>query len=572
MALLFLGLMPEITFSQEYIRALQIAGSGNDYINGVARDSQGNIIISGTFQYTADFDPSDNEVNLEAATINDIYLAKYSPTGEYIWAKQMSVGSPQRLRNDADDNIYLTGYTLTELDLDPSEGEAIVNADQKQSVFLAKYNSQGEYIWGFAVQSLNGASISSFDLEIDEETDHVYMVGTCSDTMDFDPSENTYNLVTQNDQDLFIAKYTLDGEFVWVKGLHFQGYGYGYQRTISLDNTGNFYIGGSFTGTLDMDPGEGTYYISSYGEFNEDAYLAKYNSSGEVLWAFPLGSQLLDGIWTVRYYDEKVYAVGSFTGTVDFDPSAAAFEMTSSSEIDENGFLAVYNDDGSFNKAMGMIGAENSGNRVHDMRKDPDGNIYLLGSFYGTLDADPSGAVQNITTNGVYDMFIAKYSTDGAYIWAEHYGGTEQEQAYFLQLAGNTHVLTFGYFDGNCDFNPSDESNVLYNKGGHDVYMAWYTAYPGSSVAEQVITETINIYPNPSGHDCEVQLELLETTVVNFGVTDLNGREIIPAAQILLKKGSQIIKIPSRQFAPGVYFVWEETGGRKYIQKLVKIR
>jgi hypothetical protein len=571
MALLLVLSMPFKANSQDFIRALQVAGSGFDFIKGVTTDSQGNIIIDGRFQYSVDFDPSDNEAILESISNNDAFFAKYSPAGGYIWAKQLAGGSAQRIRNDKNDNIYITGYTYSQLDLDPSEGEAIVNADQKAAVFLAKYNPQGEYIWGFAVESKNG-STSSWDVEVDDMGNCVYMVGTCSDTMDFDPSENTYNLITQNFQDLFVAKYTLDGEFVWVKHLAFQGYGYGDLRTITVDNTGNFYIGGIFEGTLDMDPGDGTYMISSDYEGNEDAFLAKYNSSGEIQWAFSLGdTSLMAVVWTLRCFGDKIYAAGSFYGTVDFDPSEETYELTSYSELDESGFLAVYNDDGTFYKAMGMIGtADESGCQLNDMGKDADGNIYLLGSFYGTLDFDPSNGIQNITSSGDYDMFLSKYSADGSYIWSIHTDGNEQEQGYFLQVVGNNHVIAFGYYDGTCDFDPSDGTAYLYNKGGHDVYMAWYSATHGSSVNEPGNTAHVKIFPNPVKDDCVIQLNLASNSYVKIRVTDLLGKDILAAENLDLTRGIHQIFIPSHSFKPGTYMLWGEIGSQRFVQKLIK--
>jgi len=574
MAVLLVLSMPFKVNSQDFIRALQVAGNGTDVIQGVTTDSEGNIIIDGRFQYTVDFDPSENEAILEAISGNDIFLAKYSPAGEYIWAKQMTGGSAQGIRSDKNDNIYLTGYTSVRLDLDPSEGESIVNAEGKQSVFLAKYNSQGEYAWGFAVQSKNGAGISSFDVEVDVLGNYVYIVGTCSDTMDFDPSEETFNLVTQNFQDLFIAKYTLDGEFVWVKHLAFQGNGYGNTYTVTIDNSGNFYIGGIFEGTLDMDPGEGTYLISSNQEGNQDAFLAKYNSSGEIQWAFSFGDEsYLDIIHTVRYYDRKIYTVGAFTGTADFDPSGGTFDMTSSSELDENGFLAVYNDDGTFQTAMGMIGtAENSGSRVNDMGKDTDGNIYLLGSFYGTIDVDPSEDVHTIIgTGSEYDMFLSKYSADGNLNWAIHTNGNNQEQGYFLKVVDDSHVIAYGLSDGDCDFDPSDGTAYLYHKGGHDVYMAWYSSEHGYSIDELNDAAPVRIIPNPVKDDCMVQLNLGFNSYVKICVTDLCGEEIIKNDILEFVQGVQEIIIPTHSLKPGTYLIWVETGSKRFVQKMIKI-
>ena len=69
---------------------------------------------------------------------------------------------------------------------------------------------------------------------------------------------------------------------------------------------------------------------------------------------------------------------------------------------------------------------------VNSIKIDASGNRYVTGSFNGTEDFDPSGSTANLTSAGGTDIFIAKYNSSGAYVWAKGMGGTGSDQGNFL--------------------------------------------------------------------------------------------------------------------------------------------
>ena len=60
---------------------------------------------------------------------------------------------------------------------------------------------------------------------------------------------------------------------------------------------------------------------------------------------------------------------------------------------------------------------------VNAIAVDSAGNIYVTGSFKETVDFDPSSAVSNLTSTGYSDVFLAKYDSIGAFVWAKKMGG-----------------------------------------------------------------------------------------------------------------------------------------------------
>ena len=107
--------------------------------------------------------------------------------------------------------------------------------------------------------------------------------------------------------------------------------------SVAADASGNVYVAGEFNGTVDFDRGTGVFNLTSTGA--PDAFLAKYNAAGSLLWAGQItDAGPINGYRLGLTTDSggNVYLTGQFTGTTDFDlgagvttlnsgPSAAAF-------------------------------------------------------------------------------------------------------------------------------------------------------------------------------------------------------------------------------------------------------
>lgn len=110
---------------------------------------------------------------------------------------------------------------------------------------------------------------------------------------------------------------------------------------------------------------------------------------------------------------------------------------------------------------------------------DPSGNVYVAGTFSGTVDFDPSASVANLSGfSGSQDIFIAKYTSTGAFVWVKQIGGTNTERAFDL-VADGTGVWLAGIFMGTCDFDPSAATNNITFLGGGtdgDGFFAKYDA------------------------------------------------------------------------------------------------
>src|SRR5215831_10778338 len=100
--------------------------------------------------------------------------------------------------------------------------------------------------------------------------------------------------------------------------------------SIAVDAAGNVYTTGDFSGTVDFDPGPGTYNLTSAGTY--DMFISKLDSSGNFIWAKQMGGNsdgnYASGVSITLDAAGNVYTTGVFSGTVDFDPGPGIFNLS----------------------------------------------------------------------------------------------------------------------------------------------------------------------------------------------------------------------------------------------------
>ena len=241
--------------------------------------------------------------------------------------------------------------------------------------------------------------------------------------------------------------------------------------SVDPDGFGNFYLSGTFYGTADFDPGTGTASISSNG--NRDAFLAKYDANGNYQWALNAGgsgNDLMRGAHTDN--NGNTWITGNFSGTASFDPTSSAGNLTAAPGGSKL-YLAKYDKNGNYLWAFKL-----DGNNVSEGRKvvvDHNGNIFVAGYFGGTCDFDPGSGTANLTSNGGWDIFLAKYDASGNYLWAIRMGSSSSaELARGLAVDMNGNPLVGGNFYGTADFDPGTGTANLVSNGSSDLFLAKY--------------------------------------------------------------------------------------------------
>lgn len=247
---------------------------------------------------------------------------------------------------------------------------------------------------------------------------NVYTIGYFKGTVDFDPGPGTLNFTCIGNEDVFISKLDASGNFVWAKQLGNVGTTFGI--SIDVDQSGNLLAIGYYGGTLDADPGTGTFNLTAAGQF--DAFVLKLNASGNFVWAKSMGGTMSDyGSAIDVDATGNVYCGVGFISTADFDPGAGTFNLTSAGLLDNA--IVKLDPSGNFIWAK-RFGSVTCDDYTNSLFIDPSGNVFTAGRFCGTVDFDPGAATFNLTSTGNYDMFVSKLDASGNFVWAVRMGGS----------------------------------------------------------------------------------------------------------------------------------------------------
>jgi len=287
---------------------------------------------------------------------------------------------------------------------------------------------------------------------------NVYTMGLFDGTSDFDPGPGTYNLSANGLKDMFISKLDSAGNFVWVKqiGPRTQDYSsFCEGLSLDIDASGNIYTTGSFLGTIDFEPGPGTYSLT--GDIGSNIFVSKLDPSGNFVWAKQFGN----GRGKAIAIDARgnVYLSGEFSSTADFDPGLGIYDLTSTGDYDI--YVSKLEPSGNFVWAKKMGGV--SGENLASMAIDGDGNVFATGGFQGTADFDPGPGTYNMTAVGLsFDIFVSRLDAAGNFVWANHFGAG---RGTYIAVDNKGNILATGLFLGTADFDPGPGTNVLTGNG-----------------------------------------------------------------------------------------------------------
>jgi hypothetical protein len=244
------------------------------------------------------------------------------------------------------------------------------------------------------------------------------------------------------------------------------GTGNDYGLNIAVDMAGDIYLTGYFENTVDFDPGTGVLNLSSAG--TGDFFVSKYDASGNLLWAKRMGGTGNECSYAVSVDSSgNVYTVGTFQNTVDFDPGAGVYNLTSAGGYDV--FVSKLDASGNFVWAQRMGGTSNE--KSYSMVYY-SGAVYLTGFFNGIADFDPGATTFNLTSAGADDVFVTKLDAAGNFIWASRMGGTGIDIAHDITVDLSGNVYTSGSFQGTADFDPGPAINNFISTGGDDAFIS----------------------------------------------------------------------------------------------------
>ena len=568
----------------------------------IATDSQGNVYTIGIHDTNYDFDPGSGVFNLVcytnpySASLTSMYINKTDAAGNFIWAKQIGGGSTTNYETsnataitiDTSNNIYIAGSSRklgagAILDFDPGVGVVDVpNPPGVYVMYILKLDANGNYLWNAQFDNtLTTASDSQNTVQAMkvDAAGNLFATGGFFGTVDFDPRTGVSNItstVPNNNlsSDIFILKLDAAGNFGWAKALLRNGtyasyttnLGYG----IDLDSSGNIYTTGIFTDSIDVDPSAGVTNLVAYKStvlplmngLNAQ-YIAKFDSSGNYVWAYPIAGDHNVGSNCSLVIDNSNNVIVSgntyktFTGSTNVNPirdldfGAGTFYLPA----DTDAFLLKLNTNAGFiwakSTTRGIAPPLGSDNTVLGLAVDGLGNIFTTGSFgsSGTVDFDPSASNFNLTTAGLTDGYISKLDANGNFVFANKFGGSGgNEKGYSIVISPQGKILVNSSSDTGFA-----KTSLAVSPGG---FMASYTQ-PALATNQFELDQNSTIYPNPSSGNYNITINenligakvtvysLLGQKVKAFILDVLTTNQNLDAGMYLLeieKEGNSITK------------------------------
>jgi len=369
--------------------------------NSVTTDSDGNIYVAGDlWGDTVTFDAQTYVLPEPYGQAS--FFAKYDSDGDFQGAKMALNGrGTMGIAIDGAGEIYITGITNNLIEFD-----GYVYTTGAGGVFLAKYSDSGDFIWADLTSvSISSYGFNSEWMSYGVCTDNdnsVYITGWCgTDTIFFNSEKTVYVVNNQSLRNVFIANYELNENALLAKGasrtirpgITYVIYGY------CVKASGNFiYLAGIVTGDSVCFENNRIYTFNNY----QDMFITKYDQSGNNIWAKSIGSNSVDwGNSLAMDSSGDIYLAGITNGgeihlnTIPIDTIIGG----------NNAMIFKFDPDGDFllfKNPLNIAGGQSAGNGI---TIDADDNIFITGSYYGSVSfgADtlhPDGIWE--------DVFLAK--------------------------------------------------------------------------------------------------------------------------------------------------------------------
>lgn len=388
----------------------------------------------------------------------------------YSWMKGYGNASADEISDvtvDNQGNIYVTGTFSETLTIDAYSVVSAGNTD----FYIAKMTPEGSVVWLKSGGSTAEEQANSIAVDADG---NVYVVGLSNDYTSFDGNA----FPSLGAKDGFLLKLDNDGNFVYVRTLGCYQDDNAFGVAVGRDNT--VVVTGTYRYALQIGPL--SFYQDARG--GNDAFLVKFDASGNLLWAMNYASSLPDyGRFVACDASNNVYLAGEFKGTMSMDGSNLQ------SPNDLNVFLAKFDESGTVQWAA-QRGA--SGNdSVKALAVTSAGDVYLA---YKQTSGNP---------------FVAKFSADGISNGTISFAGTGSYEINDILCDTYNNYYLAGNFSGDVDFGLGTASS---SGAGEDFFIVRYSS---NDVAN------MQFYGNQSNHNSvnAIALDYANNVVAGGGFT-----------------------------------------------------
>lgn len=463
------------------------AGQFEDKSYSIAVDASGNSYITGHFASASlSFGSiSVTNPNNGGGVYSDLFIAKFDPNGNPLWATSAG-GIRSDVSNsiavDASGNMYITGYTYSpsitfgSITLTPNNGI-------QTEMFIAKFDPSGNALWA---KSAGGMKDDFGNAVSVDAAGNVFAVGNFeSDSVSFGNTTLHNSGGSASTSDGFVVKFDVNGNVLWAETVG--GPYEDFPNSISTDALGNSYVAGTFLNNTII----GSTTLNGTGGY--DCFVAKYDASGNVLWATSAGGIGSDYANSISFDAAgNSYVAGYFeSATLLF----ASDTLTNTTQYSDDLFIAKFGPSGNPLWAKGAGG--NRDDFANSIAVDASGNSFVTGSFRDTTLTIGLITLHNHDQNGLTDdLFLLKLDAFGNELWAKS-ENADAGTSVAVDAVGNGYVT--GYFNAlSVTFGSDSFANVNTTGKVADIFVAKVGKEIDGIYSNENVNGNISIFPNPS--------------------------------------------------------------------------
>ena len=445
---------------------------------------------------------------------------------------------------DAEGNVFVCGYYNTTNNGGANFGPLGTSATGfGKEGFVARIDADGNWQWVKIAQG--GWDERVLGMCVDKINNWVYVTGTCWNQTDFGSCTATYPGSSDN---IFVGKFDLSGNCQWLVGAGGGSDDHGFD--LVTDKDGNIYL----TGLISNEYNPGQVMNCTFSNLNipvplgEDslAFVAKMDPNGTFKWVKTF--KATDGERDNRIAIDdsaNIYVCGGFWGSgVNFDGS------TVSTKGGMDIFVVKYDSAGNrkWVKTTGGI----LDDRANSITVDKYNQIYVTGEFRDNVSFDGDTVNNHGGPNG-RDIFVAKMTTNGNWIWAKRAGsdqGSERGNRIISNKQGDIYFT--GEYQDTAKF--GTQITLISTPGNLEVFVAcmdtggtWKWVLSGGSPGEDrgnglAIDEQCNLY-NCGYYDSTANFG--SNNISAQGLKDIYVSKIMRACRLLPYEISGVVIVPT---------------------------
>jgi len=468
-------------------------------------DNAGNIYLYGDFSALRSF--NNRQFNLTSAGNNDVYVSKFSNSGDFKWIKTFGGASknfPGFIHVNNNSNQILISGTFENSVVIGSDTLLAINAGNK--MFVASLDTSGQVLWSKNFETdfgTHGLKIST------DSSNHIYVAGFIDRTFS---------------GEAFITKLSPTGNLIWSYRFGGAGRIGGIARDIVVDNNGDLLIAGSFIGSANFDLKGPSSKILNAGN-GSDAFLLKLDSNANFIDVLHYENAMYAEINGVDIdANNNVLLTGVFENQLDLNPSTSNFDYRNAAGGTDV-FIVKLHPNLDYNWGFNFGGPGDDASNA--ITVDGNNAAWITGSFEDSINYVDTIYQKTLVTKGLNDIFSLRLNQYGGVAWISDFGsGTSIDAGEFILAKDLDFVITTGYFSGMNDFDPSTMVNSIGFPGiTYKDFIQVMNIDDISSLNSPSSVDRVSVFPNPTAHQVIFEFEQ-EMENLKVELYDITGKLI----------------------------------------------